>query len=109
MKRIHKSETTEKKSLVTILHYLNKEGYKTKFKSTVIGLLSLSSMNLFKSNDIKNVHLYRFDVDSNPSDSSIVYAIETKEGEKGTLLFEYGTSGNAMITKFMSGVVNLIK
>ncbi len=68
--------------------------------------MSLSSLSLFKSNEIKKVHLYNFEGESNKCS---IYAIETYEGEKGTLLDECGTSENAMITKFMSGVVKLIK
>lgn len=108
MKRKSISGKSECKSLITIINGLKKAGYRSQFKSTVIGLLSLSSMNLFKSNEIKKVRFYSFKGDSDTSNCSI-YAIETKEGEKGTLLDECGASGNAVITKFMSGVVNLIK
>jgi hypothetical protein len=32
--------------------------------------------NLFQSNEVKIVHLYRFEGESNPDDSSIMYALE---------------------------------
>jgi len=77
MKRKHTTEKTEMKSLVTIINELQNAGYKTQFKATVIGLLSLSTMNMFKPFEIKIVHYYRFEGESDPSDNSIVYAIKT--------------------------------
>jgi len=109
MKRKHTSEKTEMKSLVTIINELQKEGYKTQFKATAIGLLSLSTMNMFKPFEIKIVHFYRFEGESDPSDNSIVYAIKTRDGEKGTLVDGYGATSEPMITEFMARVVNIQK
>jgi hypothetical protein len=102
-------EKTEMKSLVTIINDLHKTGYKTQFKATAIGLLSLTSMNMFKSFQIKIVHFYRFEGESDPSDNSIVYAIKTIDGEKGTLVDGYGTASDPLISEFMSKVVNIQK
>jgi hypothetical protein len=109
MKRKHIKEKTEMKSLVTILNELQKSGYRTQFKATVIGLLSLSSMNMFKANEIKVVHYYRFEGESNPSDSSIVYAIVTNDGEKGTLVDGYGTSSDTLVSDYMAKVEEIHK
>lgn len=109
MKRKHTSEKTEMKSLVTIINELQKAGYKTQFKATAIGLLSLSTMNMFKPFEIKIVHFYRFEGESDPSDNSIVYAIKTLDGEKGTLVDGYGAASDPMISEFMSKVVNIQK
>ena len=105
----HITQKTEMKPMVTILGDLNNAGYKTQFKATVIGLLSLSSMNMFKANEIKVKHFYRFEGESDPSDSSIVYAIETKDGEKGTLIDGYGIASDTLVTDYMANVANIHK
>jgi hypothetical protein len=104
MKRKHTTGKAEVKPLITILDDLQKAGYRTQFKATIIGLLSLSSLNMFKANEVKVVHFYRFEGESNPSDSSIVYAIETRNGEKGTLVDGYGTASDTLVSDYMAKV-----
>ena len=45
----------------------------------------------FKAKEFKVDYIFRFEGDSNPSDNSILFAIETASGEKGILLDAYGT------------------
>ena len=45
----------------------------------------------FKIKEFKVDYIFRFEGDSNPSDNSILFAIETASGEKGILLDAYGT------------------
>ncbi len=109
MKKKHISHKTGMKPMVTILGELNNAGYKTQFKATVIGLLSLTSLNMFKANEIKVRHFYRYEGESDPSYSSIVYAIETKDGEKGTLVDGYGIASDTLVTEYMANVANITK
>jgi len=37
------------------------------------------------------VDVYRFEGETNPSDEAVLYAIESKDGQRGTLLDAYGT------------------
>ncbi len=46
--------------------------------------------------DFTIVEVYRFEGMSNPDDSSVVYAIESKLGLKGTLVDAYGTYAENM-------------
>jgi hypothetical protein len=55
------------------------------------------------------MHFYRFEGESNPSDSSIVYALESSDGEKGTLVDGYGTSSDTHVTHFMQQVKEIHK
>lgn len=50
----------------------------------------------FDVNDFEIVEFYRFEGDSNPSDESIVYAIESANGLKGILVSGYGISAEGM-------------
>jgi hypothetical protein len=52
--------------------------------------------NRFDVNDFEIVETYRFEGDTDPSDEAIVYAIESKNGEKGVLVNGYGISADAM-------------
>jgi hypothetical protein len=46
-------------------------------------------INLMPS-EFEIMEVYRFEGETNPSDSSILYAIESKHGEKGVLVNAYG-------------------
>lgn len=46
---------------------------------------------MYSANELKVVEYHRFEGMSNPADSSIIYAIETKDSdEKGVLIQSYG-------------------
>jgi hypothetical protein len=53
--------------------------------------------------DFEITEFYRFEGDSDPADEAIVYAIESKEGQKGVLVNGFGISseevGEEMIEK----------
>jgi len=98
------SEKEHMQTLVSCLNHLNSSGYKTQFKATSEGLLSLTTENIFQHEQVKVVHFYRFEGESNPSDNAIVYAIETNDGEKGTLVNGYGTSSDSLVNDFMQQV-----
>jgi hypothetical protein len=61
-----------KVSMVYIFDSLNSLGFEMKFKATVHGLLSLTTPKTFQPYQIQIVHFYRFEGESDPSDSSIV-------------------------------------
>lgn len=44
----------------------------------------------FLDEDFEIVAFYRYEGDSDPADSAMVYAIESKEGHKGILVTGYG-------------------
>lgn len=44
--------------------------------------------------DFEIVEVYRFEGDSNPGDEEVVYAIESKDGIKGTLVNAFGVYGD---------------
>jgi hypothetical protein len=46
--------------------------------------------------DFEIVEVYRFEGESNPSDSAVVYAVESKDGTKGVLVTGYGISAEGM-------------
>lgn len=46
--------------------------------------------------DFEIKELYRFEGMSNPDDNSVIYAIESKDGDKGVLVDAYGTYAEAI-------------
>lgn len=47
---------------------------------------------------------YRFEGSSNPDDNSIIYAIKTKDGSKGTLVSSYGSTGSRKFSEFILNI-----
>ena len=96
-------------TMVSILDVLTENGYTTQFKAGEGILLSLVSNKKFKPEDVKINHFYRFEGESNPDDSSIVYAIETNTGEKGTLIDSYGAYSDQLVSAFIKQVESIHK
>jgi hypothetical protein len=96
-------------TLSTVITKLTQKGYEVQFKVTDEGLLSLSSDKVYGPEQVKICHFYRFEGESNPSDNSILYAIETQDGEMGTLVDGYGASSDELIDHFIKQVENIEK
>ena len=96
-------------TMVSILSVLEGTGYTAQFKATTSGIISLTTEKSYKPEDVSINHFYRFEGESNPDDSSIVYAIETKSGEKGTLIDSYGMYSDPLVTAFIDKVKSIHK
>ncbi|MBC7588717.1 MAG: hypothetical protein H7178_10220 [Chitinophagaceae bacterium] len=96
-------------SLVTVLFAVEKLGFHSQFKVTGENLVSIKSGNHSLANEVKIVHFYRFEGESNPDDSSILYAIESNNGEKGTLVDGYGTAADTETANFIRNVKSIQK
>ena len=48
----------------------------------------------YGAGDLQIIKVYRFEGNSDPSDTSILYVLETKEGQKGYSLNAYGVYDN---------------
>ena len=94
-------------SLVSVLSSLTLSEFITQFKIIKEGLISLKTQKIFQPAEVKILHFYRFEGESNPSDNEILYAIETNDGEKGTIVDAYGIYNDPLITLFMK-FVNII-
>ena len=97
------------KSLATCLNRMISEGYTEDFKITEQGLESLHKHNNYKPEQIEVVNFFRFEGDSDPADNSILYAIETTDGTKGTLTDAFGPYADAGVTKFMKELEDIAK
>jgi hypothetical protein len=78
-------------SLVDALSDLRNRGYEANFETTSV-CLYCGDLDIRLNPEAFNVdEVYRFEGDSSPDDSSIVYAISSNAGVKGTLVDAYGT------------------
>ena len=87
------------------LKKLESDGYTDQFKVEKTLLLSLTNdKKKFKPKDVKAANFYRFEGISDPDDMSILYAIETVDGTKGTLIDAYGLYSDDDTGAFMQDV-----
>ena len=83
---------------------LEKHGYTEQFRVEKDKLVSLTTKKKYKATDIKSANFYRFEGISDPDDMSILYAIETNDGGKGTLTDAYGRYSDEDTGAFMKQV-----
>ena len=95
--------------MVDILRRLHDDGYTVQFKADESGITSNETNKHFKPGKVHIRHFYRFEGESSSDDSSIVYAIETASGEKGTLIDSYGAYSDPDIGKFIREVESITK
>ena len=108
---MEKNATTEDmKTLASCLNKLVLDGYTNDFKVNEKGqLFSMQTGKIYKPDDVHIVNFYRFEGASDPADNSILYAIETSDGVKGTLTDAYGPYAEPLVTVFMKTVEDMSK
>ena len=102
-------EKTEMSSMVSVINSLAQDGYTTQFKATKKGICSMDTQKVFKPSQVEIKKFFRFEGESSPDDNSILYAIETKTGEKGTLIDSYGAYNDPLLNKFIREVESIQK
>ncbi|MEI9946970.1 MAG: hypothetical protein WDN26_22460 [Chitinophagaceae bacterium] len=95
------ANTEDMKTMALCLNKLVLDGFEEDFKATDTGLLALHKEKMYPPEDIHVVNFFRFEGASDPADNSIVYVIETTDGEKGTLVDAYGPYADLKVNKFM--------
>ncbi|RSK46614.1 hypothetical protein [Hymenobacter perfusus] len=101
----------EERSLVNVERQLNKDGFTADFRVTDGRLHTIDNDRSkgYTPNEVTIVDFYRFEGESNPDDMSILYAIETADGVKGTISSAYGTYADADVDEFLKTVEDLGK
>lgn len=106
LKNIDKADL---RTLSSCLNFLAVEGYTTQFKAIKSGLKSLTTEKVYQKEDVNIVSFYRFEGESDPADSAILYVIETNTGERGTLTDAYGPYSDSNVAAFIKEVENIKK
>ena len=102
-------EKSDLKTLVACTNMLAKLGFTTQFKAYREGLMSLATKVIYFPDEIEIVDFYRFEGESDPEDSAILYAIETICGERGTLTDAFGMYSDPHVTNFIKQVREIQK
>ena len=82
----------EMTTLSQVMNQLREKGKDVEFKlaDSGLGLINDKNGKLYPISDLRIIRTYRFEGDSNPADSSILYLIEAKDGSIGYILDAYG-------------------
>jgi hypothetical protein len=97
------------KSLSLCLNKMVLDGYDDDFKISDKGLRSLKTDRMYQPEDINIVNFFRFEGQSDPNDNTIMYVIETGDGQKGTLVDAYGPYADRKLSEFMQHVESIQK
>jgi|GEM_PF-581981 len=103
------SDHDSMKTLSSTTRKLSENGYVTQFKASKDGLESLETHKVFAPDEVKIINFYRFEGESDPSDSAILYVVETSTGEKGTLTDAYGVYTDQKVSEFVQQVEEIQK
>ena len=97
------------KSLSLCLNKMVLDGYDDDFKITGEELRSLKTDKTYKPEDINIINFFRFEGQSDPNDNTIMYVIETSDGQKGTIVDAYGAYADRKLSEFMQHVESIYK
>ena len=103
------NEKNEMSTLVECINIIQTRGYKTNFIAVNGERIKNEEGKLYEPADVKINNFYRFEGESDPGDSSILYAIETNDGSKGYITNAYGPYADIKVSEFIHGVENIQK
>ena len=87
------TSVTEMVTLSQVLAQLHEKGWDNEFHHASKGFY-LDDRHYYEPASLEIIKTYRFEGQSNPSDSSVVYIIRTKEGRVGYIIDAYGIYSN---------------
>ncbi len=97
------------KTLSECISSLKKQGFDKDFQIVEKGMKTIDEERVYIPEEVKILNFYRFEGETDPADMSILYAIETNTGLRGTLVDAFGTYANTEITDFISQVEDINK
>jgi len=83
---------------------LESQGFTSQYRVEKNKLCDITKDKKYKPKDVKAVNFFRFEGITDPEDMSILYAIETADGGKGTLVDAYGLYADEATSSFMQEV-----
>jgi len=83
---------------------LQARGFTSNFEFIDGRFTSVENSRHFDATELTIVEHHRFEGSTNPSDESIVYAIESRDGVRGILVDAYGVYANPELSSFLENV-----
>lgn len=94
---------------VRCLQRLESKGFLMQFAVADSKLRCLQTGKSYDPSEISVVNFYRFEGISDPDDMSIIYAIKTSDGQKGTMIDAFGIYSNAGVGQFFDKIIKIEK
>jgi hypothetical protein len=91
-------------TLAGALEDLRQRGYARQFAVAGDRLRDLADGQTFTAEDLRIREYHRFEGVSDPDDMSIVYAIESRSGARGTLVDAFGAYSDPAVSAFLEAV-----
>jgi hypothetical protein len=91
-------------TLAGTLVELADRGFTDGFAVAGDGLRATGALRTFRAEDLTIREFHRFEGVSDPDDMSIVYAIESKDGTRGTLVDAFGVYSSPAVTRVLERV-----
>ena len=79
-------------------------GYTDQYRVVDDQMENLDTKKKYQPEDVFLLKEHRYEGMSNPSDLSLLYVIQTKDGSKGTILANYGATSDTSIHEFMNAI-----
>ncbi len=91
-------------TLVDAVRILRREGFTCDFKFEEGKMVSCDSNVAYRPEEMKIIKVFRLEGASNPSDMSIVFAVETNRDEQGIIISSYGVYADMELIEFLNEV-----
>jgi len=112
-KKSHNLQTdTSSEKMTTLTSATNnaaKKGYSLNFQIHDNGMLWDGDKLFYHPDEVNISNFYRFEGESDPADSSILYLLTANDGNKGMLVDAYGVYNDALLSDFVKQVSNIEK
>ena len=91
-------------TLAGVLDDLVRRGFSEHFGVAGGGLRAIEGGQTFRAEELMIREYHRFEGVSDPDDMSIVYAIESRDGTRGTLVDAFGVYSNPAVSTVLARV-----
>jgi len=81
------------KTLTSSVGILEKIGFKIQFQATESGIKSLTTNRLYTPQEITIINSFTFENEPGKGDTTVLYALETNNGERGTITETWYAAG----------------
>lgn len=91
-------------TMLEAIEGLTQRGYTYNFHYENGALYCSGTDHCFQPDQLLITEVYRYEGISDPTDNSVVYAIESKDGHKGLLVDAYGAYSDEFKTDFLKDI-----
>lgn len=109
MKTQANDKLTYMPDIVRCLESVHARGFTDQYRAKGTHLYNLENNRIYYPEEVTISNYYRFEGPSNPDDMAILYAIETSDGRKGTVIDAFGYYACEEVGDFMIAVEHLNK